>query len=116
MKLRRVHFAWVLVLASTSLLLASQGTPAPKSPEPQDRESYFRSIVVERGNTLGNVVCIFCSVTVLGTVKGDVAAIWGSAVVEGVVEGDVAAVGGSIRATAGSRIDGDAAAVGGRVV
>jgi hypothetical protein len=113
--LRRLFSLCAFSFLLTPTLFAQPSAPQ-KEPAPQDRESFFRSIVVEPGETVSDVECIFCSVTIRGTAKGDVAAIWGSVVVEGTVDGDVAAIGGSLFASAGSHINGNAAAVGGRIV
>ncbi len=79
----------------------------------QDRVSFGDDIVVERGETVADTVCIGCSIRVDGVVTGDAVAVGGRITVAGRVAGDLAAVGGSVDLT--GVVDGDVVAVGGGV-
>src|SRR5208283_918607 len=71
-----------------------------------------RSIVVEEGEEVGDVVCIGCSIRMDGTC-GDVVAVGGSIAVDGTVKGDAVAVGGGVRLGENASISGDVVTVGG---
>jgi UDP-3-O-[3-hydroxymyristoyl] glucosamine N-acyltransferase len=79
-----------------------------------DRVQVGRSIVVEEDEEVGNVVCIGCSVHMMGTC-GDVVTIGGSSVIEGTVKGDAVAVGGGVHVGENASISGDVVTVGGRL-
>ena len=81
----------------------------------QDRVSFGQDIVVEQGESVGDAVCIGCSIRVEGTVTGDAVTVGGGMTVSGRgrVKGDVVAVGGRIRLT--GAVDGDAVAVAGTI-
>ncbi len=107
--LRRVSWLCLSVLSfvllATSSLLARDG----------DRVQFGQSIVVEEGESAGDLVCIGCSIQMDGTC-GDVVAIGGSITVNGSVNGDVAAIGGAIHLDENATISGDVATVGGRLL
>ena len=63
----------------------------------QDRVSFGRNIVIERGESVADAVCLGCSIRVDGTVRGDAVTVGGRTTVSGRVDGDVVAVGGGIR-------------------
>ena len=104
-----MRFAHVLPPLVASLLLLA---PAWASGA-QDRVSFGDDILVERGETVGDAVCIGCSIRVDGVATGDAVSIGGRASVSGRVGGDLVAVGGSIDLTGVA--DGDVVAVGGGV-
>lgn len=82
----------------------------------EDRTSYFRTIVVEPGDTPDDVICFFCPVRVRGTVDGDVVTFWAGIEVEGELRGDAVAIGGGIRVRSGGTIAGDAVALPGVIL
>jgi len=104
-----MRFTRVLLLVVAGLLLLSPASARST----QDRVSVRDDIVVERGETVADVVCIGCSIRVEGAVTGDAVAIGGRLTVSGRVAGDVVSVGGSINLT--GVIDGDVVAVAGGV-
>jgi len=77
-----------------------------------DRVQVGRSIVVEENEEVGSVVCIGCSVHMMGT-SGDVVTIGGSSTIEGTVKGDAVAVGGGIYLGESASVAGDVVTVGG---
>ncbi len=79
-----------------------------------DAIQFFEDIEVGEEETVGDAVCIGCSVRVRGTV-GHVVAVGGAVQVSGVVSGDAVAIGGTIRLEPGSKLEGDALAILGRV-
>ena len=91
-----------LVAAPTALFARAQG----------DRVQVGRSIVVEENEEVGDVVCIGCSIHVMGTC-GDVVAIGGSITIEGTVEGDAVTVGGGMHLGDNASVSGDVVTVGG---
>jgi hypothetical protein len=76
-------------------------------------ERHSGAIVVEAGQDA--LVRLFADASVPAgqTFPGDVVAVFGSADVAGTVEGDVVAVLGSVRLHPGARVEGDAVAIGG---
>ncbi len=83
--------------------------------EPPGVSSKFRSVVVEGGKTVGEIVCMGCSVEVRGVVTGDVLTFGGNITVRGGVKGDIVAIGGCVQLMEKSVVEGDAAAIGGYV-
>ena len=90
---------------------------APALAQPSSRFQLNHDIIIEPGQTSGDLECVNCSIFVRGEVAGDVSVIHGDLVIENgaKVTGDVAAVIGDVRLQSGSQIRGDAAAVGGTV-
>jgi hypothetical protein len=105
--LRRAH--WLLLLA---LLFLIAKPPALHARSKGDRVQVGHSIVVEEGEETGDVVCIGCSIHMMGTC-GDVVAVGGSVTIEGTVKGDVVAVGGGVHLDENASISGDVVTVGG---
>jgi cytoskeletal protein CcmA (bactofilin family) len=99
------------LLLLLGLALAWPATAASQ----QEKFQMGSDILIEAGETVGDVACLRCSVRVLGRVNGDVAAIGGHVEVEGEVSGDVAAIFGNIRLGPDAEVGGDAAAILGRV-
>ena len=103
----RIFFLWfctlLFVLAGCSPLLADN-----------DRVQFAKSIHVAQDESVGDVVCIGCSIYMEGKC-GDVVAIGGSMLVDGDVKGDAVAVGGSIRLNDNAVVNGDVVTVGGRL-
>lgn len=99
--------AAVLSLLGLPALLTGQSDP--------DVVRYLREITVEEGRSAADVICIYCSIRVLGTVEGDVVAIGGNVEVAGVVNGDAVACGGRVRLAHDARVEGDVTALGGEI-
>jgi hypothetical protein len=98
------------------LLLAIVLTGAAEgSAEAEDRVRYLWSFGVEKGETVEDAVCVFCSVRSAGNAE-DVVAVWGSVEIVGGTTADVVAVGGGVRVRAGATVDGDVVAIGGPVI
>ena len=95
-----------------ALLVAILAPPALHARALGDRVQVGRSIVVEENEQVGNVVCIGCSIHMMGTCS-DVVAVGGSVAIEGTVKGDVVAVGGGVHLDESASIAGDVVTVGG---
>lgn len=80
-----------------------------------DRVQIGHSIEVGPDETVGDAVCVGCSIHVAGHVMGDAVAVGGSLSVDGKVNGDTAAVGGSIHLGSEASVGGDAVGIGGGV-
>lgn len=96
----------LLVVTAPTLLLAKNGH--------SDRVQFFQNIEVGPNESVGDLVCLFCSIHNAGT-SGDNVAILGSIVVDGTVNGDCVAVGGSIRLSEDASVGGDTVGLGGGV-
>jgi hypothetical protein len=107
MDLRR-HVILLSLLTATvvapTLLFAGNGGGS-------DRVQLFQSINIGPDESVGDVVCIGCSIHMAGT-SGDTVAILGSIVVEGTVKGDVVAVGGGVTLNEDASVSGDTVALG----
>ncbi len=80
---------------------------------PPEYVRFARDIIVERGETTGDLVCLWCSIRLGGRSEGDVVAVGGSVEADGDIAGDSVAVGGYIRLGPGVHVAGDAVALGG---
>jgi len=84
-----------------------------------DKVAFGHDIHVSSGDVIpGNLVCIFGSARVDGTVRGDVVVIGGDVEVGpgGLVRGEAIAIGGGgVKVAAGGVVEGEAVTVGGRV-
>jgi len=100
--------SWMLL----ALVLLVAAPAALNARAKGDRVQVGRSIVVGENEEVGNVVCIGCSVHIMGTC-GDVVAIGGSITIEGTVQGDAVAVGGGMHLGDNASISGDVVTVGG---
>jgi len=80
-----------------------------------DRVQIGKSLRIEAGEEVRDVVVMGGSLEVAGHVRGDVAVIGGSVTIEpgAVVEGDVAAMGGAVDVQPGAVVHGDKASLGG---
>ncbi len=76
-----------------------------------ERVHFFQNITVNSDETVGDVVCIGCSIHMSGT-SGDTVAILGSIVVDGTVKGSAVAVGGGIKLGEDARVMGDTVGLG----
>jgi len=98
------------------LFIAAFSAAAVAQPDPShNRLKVLRDVIVESGETAGDVQCFMCSVHVQGHVTGDIVTLGGGIFIDGKVDGDVIAVGGRIEANTNSRISGEAVAVGGYI-
>ena len=100
-------------ILAISLILAAPALGQKRS----DRFQFNHDIIVEPGETSGDLECMNCSIFVRGEVAGDVSVIHGNLVLEheSKVTGDVCTVLGDLRLQSGAQVQGDAAAVGGTV-
>jgi hypothetical protein len=82
-----------------------------------DRISFGQWIHIEAGDTIGDAVCIGCSITVSGTVEGDAVSVGGRIELEegATIGGNAVSVGGRVDVPSGATVEGDAVAVGGKV-
>jgi hypothetical protein len=82
-----------------------------------DRVMVGEDVEIAAGETVGDVVCTGCSVTVRGHASGDAMAVGGSVTVEpgGRIDGDAVAVGGSVDVKPGASVRGERSAIGGPV-
>jgi hypothetical protein len=95
-----------------AMLFVLAATPALHASSSGDRVQIGRSIVVEENEEVGNLVCIGCSIRMMGTC-GDVVAVGGSIMIDGTVKGDVVTVGGRAHLGENATISGDVVTVGG---
>lgn len=100
------------ILFAIFLLVADALPASARSGSKQDRVQFGSSISINEGEEVGDLVCIGCSVRVVGSC-GDAVAIGGSVLVEGQVRGDVVAVGGGVRLNEAAEVSGDVVTVGG---
>ena len=105
--LRRTH--WLLIPV---LLFVLAIPPALHAGGNGDRVQIGRSIVVEENEEAGDVVCIGCSIHMMGTC-GDIVAVGGSITIDGTVKGDAVVVGGGMHLDENASISGDVVTIGG---
>ncbi|HEU5336442.1 MAG TPA: polymer-forming cytoskeletal protein [Terriglobales bacterium] len=106
-----------LFVAFCGLLLTSAGLEASdvSAKHGNDVVQIGKSISVGPGESVGDAVCVGCSIHVAGRATGDLVAVGGSVQVDGTVDGDTVAVGGNLRLGPGSLIHGDVTVVGGKL-
>ena len=110
MRLRRSAIAvalGLLVVVANSRLAAAEGG--------RDRVSFANRIVINDGDSVGDVVCFFCSVEAHGPITGDVVTFLGNLKSTQSVQGDVVAFGGNVVLADGAGINGDLVVFGGDV-
>jgi predicted acyltransferase (DUF342 family) len=80
-----------------------------------DRVSIGSDITVPEGETVGDVVCILCSVHARGDISGDAVAILGGLTVDSGhrINGDAAVIGGDLTMGESSEIGGDVSVIAG---
>jgi hypothetical protein len=103
-----------VLLLSALVLFAMLPTVLMAKGPGEDRVHFFQSINVGADETVGDVVCIGCSIRMSGT-SGDTVAIFGSILVDGTVKGDAVAVGGAIRLGEDAQVMGDTVGLGGGI-
>ncbi len=101
-----------LLLAAVLLLVAT--TPAFAKSD-NDRVSIGSDITVAEGETVSDIVCVFCSIRVHGDVSGDVVALLGSVTVDAGrgIRGDTAIMGGDLNLGEGASVGGDVSVMAG---
>lgn len=86
---------------------ASPASPGPAAGGAGDQVVLLGRVVVDRGESVGEVVVFSGRVTVDGVVRGDVVVLDGQVTVSGQVSGSVIALNGSVRLLATAQIGGD---------
>jgi hypothetical protein len=81
-------------------------------PARADKVQLGKRIVVEEGESGGDLVCVGCSIVVRGT-AGDVVSVGGRVDVSGHTTGDIVVVGGSLNLASTASVKGDVVTVGG---
>lgn len=112
MKHRTSLVAGLMLLAP---LLAGLALPTTAWAQDDDRVQIRNDITVAADETAVDVVCVFCSVRVLGRATGDVVAVMGDIEVQGSVGGDVVATGGNITLGAEAEVGDDVVSAGGKI-
>jgi hypothetical protein len=98
---------WVLALGLLLSLAIPAVAPAQADAKPEDRVVITGPVVVDRGETSGDVVVVDGDVLVRGTVKGDLVVVDGEVTLRGRVTGNVVAVSDKVIFGSRGRIDGD---------
>jgi len=103
----------IIAISTLFLLVPSMSAAAPSN----DRVQIGRSIVVQPGESVGDLVCIACSIRVRGQTAGDAVAVAGSISLEdgAQIAGDTVAIAGSVRLERNTKIGGDVVAVAGKI-
>ena len=98
--MQRLLFAAVLLLFATVPAFAKGDN---------DRVSVGSDVTVAEGETVSDIVCVFCSVRIHGDVTGDVVAFMGSITVDAGrgIRGDTVVMGGDLNLGEGSSVGGD---------
>ena len=102
--------AVLMILLVLPLLVVQLRADTDKS---NDVVHIGKSISVAPNETVGDAVCVGCSIRMNGRATGDLVAVGGGIQVEGNVQGDVVAVAGHLRLGSNAFVHGDAVAVGG---
>lgn len=98
---------WLLALGLLLSLAIPAGAPAQADAKPKDRVVITGPVVVDRGDTAGDVVVVDGDVLVRGTVKGDLVVVNGEVTLRGRVTGNVVAVADKVIIGSRGRVDGD---------
>lgn len=102
-----IRRAAVAVVLAILVLMPASPAFAQAIDEPRDQVVLSGYVIVPRGRTVGEVVVITGSVTVLGVVQGDVIVIDGPATIAGQVSGDVVVLDGSLILRETAQVAGD---------
>ena len=107
--------AFLAALTFSHVAFAAVPSPpeAPPPPASKDQVSIGGNIDIAAGQSVRDVVCVGCSVTVEGSVERDLVVVAGTALVSGSVGRDVTVVGGGLTLASGAAIGRDAVSVGG---
>ncbi len=97
------------------VLLTSLSLARTAYPEAPSISSHFRRVVVDSGQTVGEVACTGCSIEIRGAAQGDVITFGGDILLTGSAGGDVIALGGSVHLLPRAVVGGDAVAIAGSV-
>ena len=102
------------LLSLALLLMALAPLPAFAKGD-NDRVSIGSDITVPEGETIGDAVCILCSIHVRGDVSGDTVALLGSLTIDPGhrINGDAAVIGGDLTMGESAEIGGDVSVVAG---
>ncbi|MBW3653342.1 MAG: polymer-forming cytoskeletal protein [Actinobacteria bacterium] len=103
--MRRCLLAGMLLLLW--LLPAASASAAAEGEDRGDRLVLVGSVLVDRDETVGDVVVVDGDVLVRGTVTGDLIVVSGDITIRGTVEGDVVAVSGLATLGRAGRVAGD---------
>lgn len=98
-------------LLSLLLLFAMVPTLLMAKGDGEERVHFFQDITVNADESVGDVVCIGCSIRMSGS-SGDTVAIFGSILIDGTVKGDAVAVGGGIKLGEDAQVMGDTVGLG----
>ncbi|MCL6480556.1 MAG: hypothetical protein K6U02_02405 [Firmicutes bacterium] len=96
------------------LILCIAATPAVAA-QTEEIVRFGGEITVPVDETVSDVVCLQCSVRVLGRVAGDMVTLRGDVDIEGRVDGDVVALFGNLRLGSEAEIGGDTVVIFGRL-
>lgn len=94
----------VMQLAGTRIASAQNG---------QDRVSFGSRVVVNEDETVGDVVCFFCSVEVHGKIQGDVVTFLGDVKSTSPIQGDLVSFAGNVALEEDAAVHGDLVIFGG---
>ncbi|HEY6413373.1 MAG TPA: hypothetical protein VIX42_06785 [Edaphobacter sp.] len=102
------------LLSIVLLLMALAPLPAFAKGD-NDRVSIGSNVTVPEGESVGDIVCVFCSVHVRGDVSGDTVVLLGSLTVDSdrKINGDAAVIGGDLSMAENAQIGGDVSVVAG---
>ena len=106
-------FTFLVVISLLSAATLSRADD--KSSGGNDVVRFGKSIEVGPEESVGDAVCIGCSIHIVGTASGDLVAIGGAISVEGTVRGDAVVVGGNLRMGPNALIHGDVNVTGGNL-
>ena len=104
MHLRRVLLSSAFAVVVSPGVALAQDAPAI---EPEDQIVFAGTVVVPRGQRVGEVVVFSGRATVNGVVAGDVVVLEGPIIVTGQVNGSVIAGDGVVRLAESARVGGD---------
>jgi hypothetical protein len=101
--------------SSVALLLISLAPLSAFAKDDNNRVSIGSNITIPEGETVGDVVCVLCSIHVEGDISGDAVAVLGGLTVDSShrINGDAAVIGGDLTLAEGSVIGGDVSVVAG---